>query len=110
MNRDDDIYQELGEILLAIVPKTARVAYLDAWVSYEADHARLHFNYLDEQGELQWFMPPNARIDHDILVLLARLREFFMVNGLYADGQPWSQCQVSLPLDSAKISVDFKYD
>ena len=33
MTRDDAIYQELGEILLAIVPKRACVAYLDAWVS-----------------------------------------------------------------------------
>ncbi|MBD8491628.1 hypothetical protein IFR09_06335 [Pseudomonas syringae] len=110
MDRDDAIYQALGDILLAIVPRQARVAYLDAWVSYEADHARLHFNYLDKHGELQVFMSPNGRIDHDILVLLARLREFFMVNGLYAGGRPWSGCQVSLPLDSARVSVEFKYD
>lgn len=110
MTRDDAIYQELGEILLAIVPKRACVAYLDAWVSREADHARLQFNYLDEQGELQAFISPNARTDHDILMLLARLREFFVVNGLYAGGQPWSGCQVTLPLDSARVSVDFTYD
>ncbi len=106
---DDEIYQSIGEILVAISPSDAVVAYIEAELSPEGDHCKLLFDYVDSSGSKQWFLPSSARVDSDLLDLLVRLRRFFELNGLYADGEPWVGCVVELNLRNMKINVGFKY-
>tara|TARA_Y100001970_G_scaffold283070_1_gene397376 strand:+ start:1096 stop:1263 length:168 start_codon:yes stop_codon:yes gene_type:complete len=55
-------------------------------------------------------LPSSAKVDSDLLDLFVRLRSFFELNGLYAEGKPWKGCVVELCLRSMKIKIDFKYE
>lgn len=106
---DDEIYQSIGEILIAISPSDAEVAYIEAELSTKGDHCKLLFDYVDSSGAKQWFLPSSAKVDSDLLDLFVRLRAFFESNGLYIDGEPWIGCVVEIDLRNMKIKMDFKY-
>ncbi|MBD8189832.1 hypothetical protein [Pseudomonas viridiflava] len=72
---DDEIYQGIGKILVAIAPPEAQEVIVEAELSLEKDHCKL-FDYIAEKGEKQWFMPKTAKVDSDPLDLLVRLRSF----------------------------------
>ena len=107
---DDEIYQGIGEILVAISPADAEVVLLEAELSPEGDHCKLLFDYLVPSGTKQWFSPSSAKVDSDLLHLFVRLRNFFESNGHYTEGKPWKGCIVELCLRSMKIKIDFKYE
>lgn len=52
---DDEIYQGIGEILVAISPADAEVVLVEAELSPEGDHCKLLFDYLGPSGTKQWF-------------------------------------------------------
>jgi hypothetical protein len=110
MSVDNEIYQSIGEILVAISPSDAEVVFVEAELSPEGDHCKLLFDYVGSSGTKQWFLPDSAKVDSDLLDLFVRLRTFFESNGLYVDGRPWGGCVVELCLRSMKIKIDFKYD
>ena len=76
MTSDNEIYQSIGEILLAIAPEHATVVYLDAQVSPEGDHGKMLFDYDIEGGDTQWFTPESGRVSRDLLLQLVKLRAF----------------------------------
>ncbi|CAM3614781.1 hypothetical protein CCOS865_00355 [Pseudomonas reidholzensis] len=110
MYTDDEIYQGLGETVRAIAPTHAQWVSVDVELSEQGDHAKLLYDFQVSGGEVQWFMPETARVDHDIRVLLVKLRSFFAANNLFENGKPWKRCLITLWLDSGKFSADFKYD
>ncbi|MCO7620094.1 hypothetical protein [Pseudomonas guariconensis] len=110
MSVDDEIYQGIGEVLVAISPADAEVVLVEAELSPEGDHCKLLFDYLDLSGTKQWFLPSSVKVDSDLLHLFVRLRNFFESYGLYAEGKPWKVCIVELCLRSMKIKIDFKYE
>ncbi|MFJ4259076.1 hypothetical protein ACIP01_19240 [Pseudomonas monteilii] len=110
MSTDDDIYQGLGEILLAIAPAHATAVYLDAQLSTQGDHAKMAYDYATERGDTQWFMPESARVDAELLLLLVKLRAFFEQYNLFETGEPWKRCLIKLDLETARICADFKYE
>ncbi|WP_416310905.1 hypothetical protein [Pseudomonas sp. W03] len=110
MSVDDEIYRNIGEILVAISPDDAEAILVDAELSPEGDHCKLLFDYVRPDGGKQWLLPGSAKVDSDLLDLFVRLRDFFEANGLYVEGKPWSGCIVELCLRSMKISIDFKYE
>ncbi|URD43843.1 hypothetical protein M6G63_06200 [Pseudomonas sp. BYT-5] len=81
MSVDDEIYQGIGEILVAISPADAEVVLVEAEFSPEGDHCKLLFDYLVPSGTKQWFLPSSAKVDSDLLHLFVRLRNFFESNG-----------------------------
>jgi len=110
MTSDNEIYQSIGEILLAIAPENATVVYLDAQVSPEGDHGKMLFDYDIEGGDTQWFTPESGRVSRDLLLQLVKLRAFFAQNNLFEQGKPWRGCRIKLDLRTAKFSADFRYD
>lgn len=110
MSTDKDIFQGVGEVLVAISPADAEVVLLTAEVSLEGDHCKLLFDYVDQAGVKQWFMPSSAKADSDLLDLFCKLRRHFESNGLYAGGKPWRGCVVELSLRSMKFQINFMYD
>lgn len=110
MSEDDDIYREIGKILLSIAPEDAAVVFLEAEISLEEDHCKLLFDYTGKSGVKSWFLPPSAKVDSELLEALARLRGYFEVNGLYESGKPWNKWFVELNLEGMKIKINFIYD
>lgn len=110
MSVDDEIYQGIGEVLVAISPADAEVVLVEAELSPEGGHCKLLFDYVGPSGTKQWFLPSSAKVDSDLLDLFVRLRSFFESDGLYAEGKPWKGCIVELCLRSMKIKIDFKYE
>lgn len=110
MSTDQEIYQRLGEILSAIVPQQAQWVSVEVELSLTGDHAKLFYDYQAEGSEPQWFVPEPARVDHDLRLLLIKLRKYFAGNNLFEQGKPWTRCMIKLDLQTGKLAADFKYE
>ncbi len=110
MSTDQGIYQGLGEILSAIAPQQAQWVSVEVELSPTGDHAKLFYDYQAEGREPQWFVPEPARVDHDIRLLLIKLRAYFAGNNLFEQGKPWSGCMIKLDLQTGKFAAYFKYE
>jgi hypothetical protein len=107
---DDRIYHEMGQILFDIAPQGAREIIVDAEITPENDHCKLLFDFVDEAGKTQWFLPPSGQVDSDIFDLLVQLKQFFATHDLFPEGQQWHGCTIKLLMEKPNIKFDFKYD
>lgn len=110
MRSDQEIYNDIGAILLAVVPDSASKAIMRAELSPENDHCKCEFDYVDKTtGDIIWFSA-GGQENSNLLDLLVELRNYF-VNNFKSQEKPfWRGCEVTVDIETLKINIDFKYD
>lgn len=110
MRSDQDIYNDIGAILLAIAPNDASKVMLRATLSPEGDHCKCEFDYVDKYtGDINWFSA-GMQANSDLMDLLVDLRSFFADN-IASDAKSfWHGCEIVVDVESLKININFKYD
>ncbi|WP_336818185.1 hypothetical protein [Cedecea sp. MMO-103] len=101
--------QKIGRILYSCGPENAQKIIVKAEVFTEDDGGKYEFDYLDENGELDWFDPDRHAIA-DLTDVLIEYKRFFLDNNL-TNGQPiWSKCEIIVDIPEGKISINLQYD
>ncbi|WP_338128246.1 hypothetical protein [Yersinia ruckeri] len=109
MMQNQDLEQKIGQILYDCGPKNAQKIIVRAEVFTENDGGKYEFDYLDENGDLDWFSP-EGRAVADLTDALSAYKSFFLENNL-TNGQPiWSKCEITVDIPEAKISINLQYD
>jgi hypothetical protein len=107
---EDDIYLQLGKILLDTSPVTAMKVIIEAELSPENDHCQLLYDYVDEEGKQDWFSPVSAQVDVELFECLVELRKIYTRHGVTGECPIWSGCVITLDVAVSKLAVEFKYD
>jgi hypothetical protein len=108
MKSDQEIYQEIGQLLMDAGPSNAQELLVKAELFSDGDGGRYEFDYVDRSGVLNWF-DPDGRAVRNLTDLLVELREYFLVNNLASGLDPWTGCKISLVVDKMKFGIEFIY-
>lgn len=80
MRTDQEIYNDIGSILLAIAPNSSEKIIMRAELSPESDHCKCEFDYVDKHtGATNWFSA-GAQANGDLFDFLVELRNYFSDN------------------------------
>lgn len=110
MRSDQDIYNDIGALLLAVAPENASKIILRAVLSPESDHCKCEFDYVDKiTGGINWFSA-GMKANSDLLDLLVELRGFFVDNFKSQEKPFWHGCEITVNVETSKINIDFKYE
>jgi len=109
MRESQDIYNDIGSVLLSIAPDTAEKIILCATLDPESDCGEFTYNYIDKQGNQHWFTE-TADASARLLDLLVELRNFFVDNFKSQEKPFWHGCEVTVNIETLKINIDFKYE
>lgn len=110
MRTDQEIYNDIGSILLSIVPENASKIIMRAELSPEGDHCKCEFDYINtDTGDTDWFSA-GAQANGDLFDLLVELRNYFVDNFKSQEKPFWHGCEVTVDVKTLKINIDFKYD
>jgi hypothetical protein len=82
---DQDLYQEIGQLLVDAGPLNARNITVRAKIFPNNDGGRYEFDYIDDAGNLSWFSPDGHAIG-DLTGALVKLKDFFAKNNLSRGG------------------------
>lgn len=105
---DQELYQEIGRLLVDAGPADARKIIVRAELFSEGDGGKYEFDYVNQSGELNWF-DPDGRAVGDLTELSVKLREYFLTNNLTAEEKPWSGCVITLDVNEMKFGVELNY-
>ena len=109
MRESQNIYNDIGSLLVSAAPDNAATIIARAELSPEGDHCKCEFDYVDStSGETNWFTA-GAQASADLLDLLVELRKFFVDN--ISSQQPafWHACEITVNVETLRITIDFKY-
>ncbi|EAS6987059.1 MULTISPECIES: immunity protein YezG family protein [Citrobacter] len=109
MRSDQDIYNDIGSVLLSITPDDAVKIILCAALEPESDSGEFTYDYVDRQGNQHW-ITETADASERLLDLLIELRNFFVDNFKSQEKPFWHSCEVTVNVETLKINIDFKYD
>lgn len=110
MRSDQEIYNDIGSILLSAAPDSASKIMMRATLSPENDHCKCEFDYVDKcTGDINWFSA-GAQANSDLLDLLVELRNYFLDNFKSQEKPFWHSCEVTVNVETLKLNIDFKYD
>ncbi|CVB12589.1 hypothetical protein DMW62_27625 [Serratia marcescens] len=104
-----DIEQKIGQILFDCGPRNAQKIIVRAKVFSDNDGGTYEFDYLDENGDLDWF-DPDGRAVADLTDALVAYKQFFVENNLTNGKTIWSKCEITVDIPEEKISIRFQYD
>ncbi|WP_275233777.1 hypothetical protein [Pantoea ananatis] len=104
-----DIEKEIGEILYECGPVNAQEIIVRAEIFSEDDGGKYEFDYLDENGNLDWF-DPDGRAVADLTDALVAYKKFFLENNLTNGNPIWSKCEITVNIPEEKISINLQYD
>jgi len=110
MRSDQEIYNDIGSVLLAAAPDNASKIIIRAELSPEGDHCKCEFDYVDStSGQTNWFTA-GAQANGRLLDLLVELRTLF-VNNIKSQQTPfWQGCEITIDTETLRIGIDFKYE
>ncbi|BEN88277.1 MULTISPECIES: immunity protein YezG family protein [Serratia] len=109
MRTDQEIYNDIGSILLSIAPDNAVKVILCATLEPESDCGEFTYDYIDNNGEQRW-ITETADASERLLDLLVELRNYFVDNFKSQEKPFWHGCEVTVNVETLKINIDFKYD
>ena len=109
MRSDQEIYNDIGSVLLSISPSDAAKIILYAKLEPESDCGEFTYDYVDKQGYQHW-ITETADASERLLDLLVELRNFFVDNFKSQEKPCWHGCEVTVNVETLKINFDFKYD
>lgn len=104
-----DLEQKIGQILFDCGPDNAQKIIVRADIFSDDDGGTYEFDYLDENGDLDWF-DPDGRAVADLTDALIAYKKFFLENNL-TNGKPiWSKCEITVDIPEEKININLQYD
>ena len=106
---EQSLYKNIGQLLIVAGPLSAVKIIARVELFSEGDGGKCEFDYISESGDQNWF-DPDGRAIGDLTDLLLKLRECYLLNGLTAEGAPWSGCEIVVDVVSSKLSIDYKYE
>ncbi|WP_141248863.1 hypothetical protein [Pseudomonas sp. HAR-UPW-AIA-41] len=106
---ENDIYNRIAVILKEITPSNSTQTVCTAELSVNNDHAKISYDYIDNSGVKDWFIPATASADSELLDLFVELRKFFIHNNYCTAENPWSSCTVEFNFESNNIELSVKY-
>lgn len=109
MRSDQEIYNDIGSVLLSIAPGDAVKIILCAKLEPESDSGEFTYDYIDKQGNQHW-VTETADASARLLDLLVELRNFFVDNFKSQEKPFWHGCEVTVNIETLKINIDFKYE
>ncbi|WP_312626785.1 immunity protein YezG family protein [Scandinavium sp.] len=109
MRSDQEIYNDIGSVLLSIAPENAIKIILYAKLEPESDCGEFTYDYVDKQGDQHW-VTETADASERLLDLLVELRNFFVENFKSQEKPFWHGCEVTVNIETLKINIDFKYE
>jgi len=109
MMQHTDIEKEIGKILYECGPGNAQKIIVRAEIFSEDDGGKYEFDYLDENGDLDWF-DPDGRAVADLTDALVAYKKFFLENNLTNGNPIWSKCEITVNIPEEKISINLQYD
>jgi hypothetical protein len=87
MRSDQEIYNDIGSILLCAAPEKASKIMMRAMLSSENDHCKCEFDYVgNHTGDINWFSA-GAQSNGEIFDLIVELRNYFIEN-FKSQGKP----------------------
>lgn len=108
MMQGQDLEQKIGQILCNCGPENAQKIIVRAEIFDENDGGKYEFDYIDDNGELDWFSP-DGRAVADLTDALVAYKLFFLDNHL-TDGKPiWSKCEIIIDIPKGKIGINLQY-
>lgn len=78
MRESQDIYNDIGAVLLSIAPEDAVEIILNAKLEPESDCGEFTYDYVDKQGNQHW-VTETADASARLLDLLVELRNFSLI-------------------------------
>ncbi|KAF0856320.1 hypothetical protein [Pantoea dispersa] len=101
----EDLYRRIGQIIFSCGPDGAQVLVVQAELFADEEGGQFQFNYLDENGEPDWF-EPDARAIGDLSAALKDFQRYFIEHET-TEGQPvWTHCTVTINVAEESISID----
>lgn len=98
MRSDQDIYNDIGAVLLNSAPENASKIIMRAMLSTENDHCKCEFDYVNKiTGDTNWFSA-GAQANSLLLDLLVELRNFFVDNFKSQEKPFWHACEVTVDI------------
>lgn len=104
-----DLEQKIGQILYDCGPRDAQKIIVRAEIFSENDGGAYEFDYLDENGDLDW-SDPDAKAVADLTDALVAYKKFFLENNLTSGKPIWSKCEITVDIPEEKISINLQYD
>ena len=105
----NNIEQKIGQILFDCGPCDAKKIIVRAEIFSEDDGGTYEFDYLDENGGLDWF-DPDGRAIADLTDALIAYKKFFLENNLTNSKPIWSKCEINVDIPEEKIGINLQYD
>ncbi|MFP1878558.1 immunity protein YezG family protein [Lonsdalea quercina] len=109
MRTDQEIYNDIGSVLLSITPENADKIILNATLEPESDCGEFTYDYVDCHGNQHW-VAETGNASENLLDLLVELRNYFVVSFKSQEKPFWHGCEVTVDIETLKINIDFKYD
>lgn len=101
----EDLYRRIGQIIYSCGPEGARQLTVNAELFADEEGGEYQFNYLDEQGEPDWF-EPDARAIGDLTEALLAFQQHFIEHDLMQGAPVWSRCLIKIDVPESAISID----
>ncbi|EOM8399870.1 hypothetical protein, partial [Escherichia coli] len=109
MNELDDLHNKIGQLLVDAGPANAMKIIARAKLSLDGESCEYEYDYLDQEGDEDWFVPDKLA-SHDLRLLLVKMRDFYIQNNM-TNGKPaWIGCEIIVDIPEEKISINFQYD
>ncbi|ETS32498.1 hypothetical protein TI10_08260 [Photorhabdus luminescens subsp. luminescens] len=109
MKELDTLHNKIGQLLVDAGPEDAREIIVCARLSPEGDTCEYEYDYTDNKGHQDWFVP-DKNASYDLRLLLVELRKYYIENHLTNGLPAWNGCLVKVDLEKMKINIEFKYE
>lgn len=109
MRTDQEIYNDIGSVLLSITPENAEKIIMNATLEPESDCGEFTYDFVDSQGNQHW-VTETGNASENLLDLLVELRNYFVANFKSQEKPFWHGCEVTVNVQTLKINIDFEYD
>ncbi|WP_127960515.1 immunity protein YezG family protein [Serratia microhaemolytica] len=109
MRSDQEIYNDIGSVLLSISPSDASKIILCATLDPASDCGEFTYDYVDKSGSQHW-VTETSNASEQLLDLLVELRNYFLANFKSQEKPFWHGCEVTVDVETLKIHIDFKYN
>ena len=77
MNELDDLHNKIGQLLVDAGPANAMKIIARAKLSLDGESCEYEYDYLDQEGDEDWFVPDKLA-SHDLRLLLVKMRDFYI--------------------------------
>lgn len=105
----DDLHNKIGQLLVDAGPAEAKKIIARAKLALDGESCEYEYDYVDQQDNLDWFVPDKLASYH-LRLLLVNLRDYYIQNNMMQGKAPWTGCDITVEIPAEKISISFKYD